>query len=128
MTEIVKTNNQLAHAQMAEKIIKLEQLKKDITAQLDELKAQLLEFTQANDVYTLKTGSYTISRGKRQTVAILDHQAAAQWLFDNGIEPHMVETLAVSDQAQIKEFIKKGKQVNGCTNKETEYISIRVKE
>lgn len=125
MTAIVKTQK-LVPAEIAEKVIKLTELKKQITEQLDELKAQLLEFTQANDVYTLKTGSYTISRGKRQTITILDHKAAFDSLSELFNEPTMIEVLSPSDQKMVSDLVKKGKQIKGTTHQTTEYISIKV--
>lgn len=125
MTAIVKTQK-LVPAEIAEKVIKLTELKKQITEQLDGLKTELLEFTQENDVYTLKTGSYTISRGKRQTITILDHEAAFQSLTDNFCEPKMVQVLSPADQKLVSDLVKKGKQVKGTTHQTTEYISIKV--
>jgi hypothetical protein len=125
MTGIIKKEN-IIPAEIAEKIIKLTELKKQVSTQLDDLKDQLLTFTQQNDVYTLKTGSYTISRGNRQTISILDHEAAFAYLVQNMSEPKMVSVLSPSDQELVKKMVKKGQNVDGTTHQSTEYISIRV--
>lgn len=126
MTVEITTTKSIVPAEMAEKIIKLTDLKKKITEELDLLKEQLLEITQQHDVYTLKTGTYTISRGKRQTVTILDHEAAFKKLVELGNEPTMVEVLAPTFQELAKSLVKKGQLINGVTHQETEYITVKI--
>ena len=126
MTEIVKTESKIVPADMAVKIIKLEQLKKNIEDQLDDLKAQLLEFTQANDVYTLKTGTYTISRCKRQTVAIYDASSVKEWGLMNGYDLHTTFALTPESKKVVEGLVKKGQEVPNTSMKETEYIAVRV--
>ncbi len=116
--------------QKAEKLIELQAILKEIKPQIDELKADLLKVTQQLDVYTLKTGSYTISRAKRVTPHIVDFETLKSSLekenipFDTVVEesfaPFMIET--------FKKAIEEGRKLDGLEGVETEYISVRVKE
>jgi hypothetical protein len=125
MTELVKKQS-LIPAEMAEQIIKLTNLKKEVASKLDDLKAELLRITQENDVYTLKTGQYTISRGHRDTVNILDHKSAFDYLIERDIPAETVTRLSPETESLVKGMVKKGTPVNGASLQQTEYISVRV--
>jgi hypothetical protein len=126
MTEIIKTDKKLVPAQIAEKIIKLEQLKKDVASQLDALKSELLEFTRSNDVYTLKTGTYTISRCKRQTVNVYDPSSVKEWGLLNGYDLHTTYTLTPESEKVVKDLVKKGIVVPNTSLQESEYLTVRI--
>lgn len=125
MTKIV-TKQELIPADKAKEIIKLTQLQKEVKSRLDSLKAELLAYTQENDVLTLKTGAYTISRAKRDTITVMDHESAYKFLQDKNIPADMVRVLSDATENVVKTLVKSGTNVAGVAHQQTEYISIRV--
>jgi len=110
----------------AKRLMELQQIMKEIKPEIDELKADLLRVTQELDVYTLKTGEYTISRSKRITPQITDFDALKADLVKNEIEVYTEEVFAPQMDLVFKLAIEKGREFEGLDGKTTEYISIRL--
>ena len=116
--------------EMAEQLMKLEKLKKDVDARLSDLKRELLATMQDLDVLTLKTGSYTLSRKTWSRVSVTDDKEAEKALAKMGVP---VETKMVINMDLMKVPIRnlvvnEGKEIDGIKRQETEYVTVRFKE
>lgn len=121
-------DNKIVPAQAVDKILKLETLKKQIDSELKELRERLLLVMECNDVESIKTGAYTISRAERATIKVDDDLLAAESLRAMDIE---VKTKTVLDDCMmptVKELSKSGKLIEGVSTNITPYVSIRVKK
>ncbi|RKY72543.1 MAG: hypothetical protein DRP97_00485 [Candidatus Latescibacterota bacterium] len=113
---------QLKPFEIAEQVVKLQSVKKEVDSRLKEMKASLLETTKSLDVLTLKTGSYTISRATRSTVKVLDKKALSKEL-----ESMNVEVVYGMDMDYMKPVVKKlVDDLDNAEVNETEYVSIRI--
>jgi hypothetical protein len=115
-------------AEKAKKLVELQVIIKNAKVEADALKADLLEIMQSQDVLTLKTGSYTLSRAHKVTPQVVDFKLLKQSL-DKADIPYMVEEV-FTDQMKIvfKQAIEEGRELDGLESLTTEYVSIRVKE
>lgn len=121
--QLSATNDQkLSPVVMSDQLLKLETLKKETERRIKALKSDLLNQMRQNDVLTLKTGKYTISRSNRATPVIHDHQLVKQELEAAG---HQVLTKEVIDMNYMKPLVMKFVP-DGSEIRETEYISIRI--
>lgn len=108
------------------KLVELQALLKVIKPQIEMLKEELLAVTQEMDVYTLKTGQYTISRAKRITPQVVNFQQLKESLKQADI-PYMTEEVFTEQMTLVfKQAIEAGKELEGLEGKETEYITIRL--
>jgi len=112
----------------ANRLLELQTIYKKIKPEIDELKADLLRTTQELDVYTLKTGDYTISRAKRVTPRVTNFEALKEDLESREIEVYTEEVFAPQMDVVFKQAINQGTKLNGLDALETEYISIRLRE
>lgn len=127
MTQKSKITN--TNAPMIRKVSHLAAIEKQYKAlkeEIDIMKAELLEIMQKDDVLTLKTGEYTISRAKRVTPQIESVEILKNSLEEAKIPYDMVEAFAPHMNETFKQAIKQGKQLNGLGSKETEYVVVRV--
>ena len=122
------TQNPNSPAVKAKKLMELQTLLKEIKPQIDELKADLLQIMQEQDVLTLKTGTYTLSRAKRITPQVIDFKTLKKSLEDANIDVITEETFAPQMDLVFKQAIEEGRQFDGLESKETEYVSVRVRE
>lgn len=112
----------------AGKLIELEAQKKEIMAQIEDIKSDLLEVTQNLGVLTLKTEKYTISRARRVTPTVLDFKTLKSALESENV-PIVTETVFAKQMNLVfKKFADEGREFDGLEFKETEYITVRVKE
>jgi len=113
-----------------EKIKRLVELDKQydtIKAERDQLRSDLLKVTQELDVLTLKTGEYTISRGKRLTPQVTSFETLKNSLTKANIPWDVIEVFAPHTINSFREVAKQGIELDGLEVKETQYISIRTK-
>lgn len=114
-------------AEQAAQLLKLQKLKKEVDARVKELNALLLYEMQQQGVLTLKTEKYTISRAKRTTVSVVDHQELAEDLVrKTTIEPKWVTVLDEITINAAKLAMKAGMSLDGVESKETEYVMVRL--
>lgn len=123
-----KPVNQHTPMVKARRLVELQAQVKALKPEIEALKADLLQVTQALDVYTLKTGSYTISRAKRITPEVVSFKILKQSLTENNIPFETEETFTPQMSVLFKKLIEDGREIDGLEGKETEYISVRVKE
>jgi hypothetical protein len=112
-------------AEMADKVVKLKELKKQVDAKLKELSNGLLESMKEFDVLTLKTGQLTITRQSRTTCSIEDLEELKGFCEDRKL---YFKTKEVADDItvnQVKEIVKTGQEVDGVEVKNTEYVVIK---
>ncbi len=100
---------------------------KKIKESRDRLREELLQLTQELDVYTLKTGDYTITRGKRVTPQVTNYKLLRRSLDEAKIPYEVHETFTPQMTAVFREVVRMGKELDGLEATETEYVSIRVK-
>lgn len=130
MNEITKPQTNLMTA--AEKTVELSAKARDLRAELkrieDELRPyreQLLQATQQNDVYQLKTGSYTISRVQRISPVVENFEELEKTLQENNI-PYETEVVFKNMDMTFKEAIKQKLDWKGLNARVTEYVAVRV--
>ena len=121
-SDITEVTPDLSPMQIAQQVVKLEQLHREIKGRLDNMKSQLLAKTKELDVITLKTGSYTISRASRKTIKVLSKKGLAKELEGMGLE-----VLYAIDMDYMKPVVKNViDKLEYATETETEYVSIRI--
>jgi len=117
-------NDSLTPSQEIEEIIHLEQVKKGIEKKLEIYRKNLLEVMRRDDVLTLKTGKFTITRATRTTIKITDDKLVKEQLENMG---HQVMTKEVIDMKYMKPVITDNvDQLDGVSKSETEYTSIKL--
>lgn len=112
------------------RLMELEAQKKVIAKEIEILKADLLKVTQDLDVYTLKTGSYTISRVKRLTPKVESFAKLKEYLDAKDI-PYMTEetfreTMKPTFKVMAEKAIEEKLLIPGMDIAETEFIMIRL--
>lgn len=113
--------------QKVEKLMEYQAIVKDLKPKIDELKADLLKITQDLDVYTLKTGRYTISRAKKVTPKVIDFKQLKESL-DKAEIPYITEEVFAEQMKLVfKQAIEEKRELEGLESLITEYISIRIK-
>ena len=127
MKDLIKKTNIVPTAKIA-RLMQLEVFQKQTKREIEELRADLLKVTQDLDVLTLKTGKYTISRAKRVTPTVSDFKTLCKSLDKQNIPYETMETFTPQMSVVFKEAVKQGRELDGLEVKETEYISIRVKD
>lgn len=120
------TQQVLSPSEMAVKLVKLTKLKKEVDAQIAVFREQLLEETKRNDVLTLKTGSYTISRCKRVTPTLESLEDLRGWFEHKGLEFATKEVPEDWVMATVRDSVKKGNVPEGISAQETEYVVVKV--
>jgi hypothetical protein len=125
MTGKLVVQQEITPALATEKLMKLETLKKQVSKEIEELKGQLLQVMDANNVKSLKTDKYTISRSERQTVKVLDDSKAAQALRERDVEVRMVEVLSDETKNMLKTMVKVA-DIAGVEVTNTPYVSVRI--
>lgn len=112
----------------AKRLMELQALVKSVKPEIDELKADLLKVTQDLGVLTLRTELYTISRAKRITPEVVDFKAVEQALKDQNIPYGTKVVFADYMTLTFKKLIEDKREIDGLEAKETEYISVRIRE
>lgn len=112
----------------AKRLMELQTIMKEIKPEIEQLKADLLEITQKLGVLTLKTDKYTISRAHRITPEVVDYEALKKSLKKNKIPFTTKEVFADYMKETFKHLIAEDRVLDGLEAKETEYISVRIKE
>jgi len=111
----------------AEYFIKLTALKKRVNDEYNSIRAELLETTQKLGIEQLKTANYTITRAKRTTIDIYDHDLAGKELEKLGYTIKYQKKISDLSLPTVKE-VAKNKELAGVDTRETEYILVRVRE
>lgn len=125
MTDMI-TQQVLTPSEMAVKLVKLTQLKKQVDAEIQEYRDKLLEETRRNDVLTLKTGQYTISRCKRITPTLENLEDLRGWFTDMGLTFATKEVPEDWVMSTVRDSVKKGNIPEGISAQETEYVVVKV--
>ena len=115
----------LTQSQKAERLLKLTELKKQVETAYNALRDELLKSTQELDVYTLKTGSYTLTRATRITPQVTDYKKLKETLEKENI-PYTTKEVFGDEMTEVfKLAIKEGRVLDGLESKVTEYITIK---
>lgn len=130
--ELQKTTpNPIEKAQvLSELSLKAKKLRDELSVvekQMRPLRDELLQITQDLDVYTLKTGKYTISRVARYYPEVEDFKTLKETLDREGVPYETQESFTPQTEFMFKEAIKAGKHFEGLNEGKTEYIMIRTK-
>jgi len=112
-------------SEACKQLIKVKALIKDLKEREEMLSAQLLEVMQRNDVLSLKTGEYSISRSTRITPKVYDINTAKAALATI-TEVRTKEVLDESMFPLIKQLIASGSVIDGIDAQVTEYTQVRV--
>ena len=127
MPKKLATAKKLAPMEVAEEVIKLEKLKREVDTRLKEHKANLLRVMLELDVLQLKTGSYTLSRKKYSRVKVVDDEKAEKALEARGVP---VETKVVLDmdlmKVPLKALVDSGENIDGVELVESDFVSVRL--
>ena len=114
-----------------QRLIELEAQERKIKAQINLYREELLVMTQQNDVYTLKTGKYTLSRATRITPKVISFNKLKESLEKNEIPYETYETFTPQMSVVFREISRQRPELmdklDGLDYLKTEYISIRVK-
>jgi uncharacterized coiled-coil DUF342 family protein len=111
--------------ELTEKAKDLRDQLKEVNDEMVKYRDELLRTTQELDVYTLKTGDYTISRVVRITPVVEDFNALRATLEAESI-PFETEEVFKNMDSLFKEAIKQDRELSGLGKRETQYISVRV--
>lgn len=117
---------QLTPMEKAERYFKVVALKKRVEEEYKRLREELLQITKDAGVLSLKTEQYTISRVKRQTTKITDHQAAINSLTERNI-PIVTKTVLDEDYMKpaLEQLAESGEVIPGIETFDTEYVMVR---
>ena len=126
MNDLLTQNS--SPALKAKKLMELQTLYKEIKPQIEQLKAELLQIMQEQDVLTLKTGTYTLSRAKRITPQVIDFKTLKKSLEEADILVMTEETFSPQMTVVFKNLANENRQLDGLEFLSTEYVSVRVKE
>ncbi len=110
----------------AKRLFEIEVELKALKKEDKELRADLLKVTQELDVYSLKTGTYTISRAKRITPRVVDFETLKKSLNEEQIPIVTEETFAPQMKIVFQNLIEEGKELEGLEGLQTEYITVRL--
>ena len=111
----------------AEYFLKLTALKKRVNDEYNAIRAELLETTQKLGITQLKTDNYTITRAKRTTIDIYDHDLAGEELEKLGYTIKYQKRISDLSMPTVKE-VAKNQELAGISTKETEYIIVKIRE
>lgn len=121
MTDLIPTND---IQKLAELDVQYDKIKK----QRDELRARLLEKAQELDVWSLKTGTYTLYRAKRLTPRVTSMKALKTTLEAEKIPYDTMEVFTPQTFAAFRLLAKEGRQLEGLEVQETEYVAIKTQK
>ena len=100
---------------------------KTIKEKREQLRAELLTAMQGFDLYTMKTGQYTLYRGKRLTPHVTDFNALEASLKAENI-PYATEVVFTPQSYYaFREALKRNMKLDGLEVDETEYVAIKTK-
>ena len=127
MTDQLIEKPSMSQMEVAQEVMKLEKLKREIDARLKEHKSALLKVMTELDVLQLKTGTYTLYRASRTWVKVTDDEALEQSLIDLDVP---VDTKKVVDmdtmKIPVKGLLEDGTELDGATLGSSEYVSVRL--
>jgi hypothetical protein len=112
--------------QLKDKRAKVAKLKADLDAMYDQLRADLLSSMNENDVLTLKTKEYTISKTTRRVVSITNQTELLEYFHSRGLElPVKLDYWGALPQinAHLKE-----NPVPGVEEKSAEYVAVKLNQ
>jgi hypothetical protein len=112
--------------EQAAALIELEAIAKGIKERISQYKAELLKVTQDLDVYSLKTGKYTITRAHRVTPRVTNFKDLKAALDEAKIPYGTKEVFDDYMSVVFKRAIEEKRELNGLEALETEYIMIRL--
>ena len=126
MKTLTKSNPELPIKKI-QRLAEIETQWQAIKKERDQLREELLVLTQKLDVYTLKTGKYTLFRAKRVTPHVTDFNVLEASLKAQDI-PYEVETVfSPRTFLAFQKAIKQKIELDGLEAQETEYIVIKTK-
>ncbi len=110
----------------AAQLVQLETLKRQITERIDQYRADLLAITKELDVFSLKTGSYTISRVVKKLPRVEDFELLKASLEAADIPYNTKEVFADFMTVIFSRVVKEGRHLDGLGILESEYIMVRI--
>ena len=110
----------------ASQLVELEVIKKEITARIDQYRADLLAVTKELNVLSLKTGEYTISRVSKKTPRVVDFDTLKSSLEKQDIPYETKEVFADCMRAVFSQAVKENRKLDGLDVLESEYVMVRV--
>lgn len=128
MNKDILTVKKNSPAVKAKRLVELQAIYNKIKPEIDALKADLLQTLQEQDVYTLKTGTYTLSRAKRVTPFVSEFHLLKKSLDLANIPYETQEVFIPQMNIVFRKAIDEGRDLPGLTGTVTEYVAIRVKE
>lgn len=128
MSNDILVKNQNSPALKVKRLMELQELVNKAKPEIDRLKAELLQTMQEQDVLSLKTGSYTLSRAKRVTPQVVNYETLKKSLENEGIEVITQEIFAPQMDVVFRQAIEEGREFEGLEAKQTEYVAIRLKK
>lgn len=125
-TKVTQTKKNLALFDRLSSLVEMEAKQRELKAQIDEYKSELLFYMQRNKAMQLKTEDYTITRAQRITPQIVSFTRLKKSLDKAKIPYETVEAFAPFMSETFKQVIKEGKELDGLEAKETQYVSVRI--
>lgn len=122
---------ELSPIEMAKNLVTIEKEIEQLEEQKETLRKALLGVMQEQDVYSLKTGNYTLSRVAKITPKVLSVERLKQQLDKRNIPYYTQEVFAPSMNKVFTELAKKDPEIKdfglpGLAIKETEYVRVLV--
>ena len=114
--------------QKVQRLFEIKQLFKELKPEMDQLQAELLQVMQDNDTLTLKTETYTLSRGKRVTPKVENFENLKKELEKRKVPYQTVTAFSRNMLPVFQKFIEDKEELEGLTGNETEYVSIRLRK
>lgn len=111
----------------AEYLLKLTALRKKVNDEYDKVRAELLETTRNLGIEQLKTANYTITRAKRTTIDIYNHEAVGEELEKLGYMVKYQKKISDLSLPTVK-AVAQNQKLLGVDTRETEYIIVRARE
>ena len=127
MTNDILVTKKNSPAEKAKQLMELQRVYNEIKPQILALKADLLQIMQDQDVLTLKTGTYTLSRAKRITPFVAEFDLLKKSLDSAEIPYETEEVFTAQMDVMFRKAIDEGRDLPGLESKVTEYVAVRVK-
>ena len=100
---------------------------KTLKEKREQLRIELLKAMQGFDLYTMKTGKYTLYRGKRLTPHVVDFNVLKAGLEAENIPYETEEVFHPRMNLVFRMLAKDKRELEGLEVAETEYVAIKTK-
>lgn len=120
-------DEEMSPMEAARSLVDIELQLKNLEQQKKFLKGLLMNVMKAHDTFSLRTGSYTLSRVKKPFVKVLSVERLKQYLDKKDIPYYTQEVFAPSMDEVFKTLAKQEENpVPGLDYHETEYVMVKV--